>query len=67
MQKGTKINNISPKQADSKSEMFLLGFIEEEAERIEYGKIVFEITVHNKKMTNVQSKPSTRSFSLNVD
>ncbi len=32
----------------------IIEVIYEEAERIEYGKLLIEITVHNKELTNIQ-------------
>lgn len=66
MSKQNQINNITMKQADTKVEMLLLGYIQQEAERLGYGRISFEIVVSKGKITNVQSQPSKRSFSLDI-
>lgn len=58
-------NEIKPKETNSNIERQLLSFIAEEATRIGYGKIMFEITVHKGKLTNIQATEVRRSFNLN--
>ncbi|MFA6158888.1 MAG: hypothetical protein WC763_04700 [Candidatus Paceibacterota bacterium] len=44
----------------------MVGFIEEEVSRIQYGKILIEITVLKGKCTNVQAE-TRRSMNLNEE
>lgn len=67
MSKEKTINNIPSKEADTNIERMLLGYISVEASHLGFGKLFFEINVHNGKMTNVQSQPSKRSFNLNAE
>lgn len=60
----SKINNIMPKEAETKFEKLLLGFISGESDRIQYGKIILEITVYKGKPTNAQSSEIKRSLNL---
>jgi len=56
---------IQPKQAETKLEQIILGFIADEADRIQYGRLTLEITVHKGKLTNLQAIEVKRSFNLN--
>jgi hypothetical protein len=42
----------------------IIDFVEEEARRIGYGKIIIEVSVHNGKLTNVQAE-TKRSMNIN--
>ncbi len=44
----------------------LSGFIAEESERIEYSKLVLEVTVSKGRPTNLQAIEVKRSFNLNA-
>ena len=57
---------IKPKEAETKVERVILGFLSEEASHIGYGKLTLEVTVHNGKLTNIQATEVRRSFNLNA-
>ena len=59
-------NEIQPKQAETKVEQLIVGFISDESDRIGYGKLVFEVTVFKGKPTNLQAIEVKRSFNLNA-
>lgn len=61
-----QINDITLKQADTKTEMLLLGYIAQEVERVQYGKISFEISVNKGKIVLIQSRPSTKTLKLDI-
>jgi len=61
-----KTNDIQPKQAETKLEQLIMGFIADESERIGYGKLVLEVTVFKGKPTNLQAIEVKRSFNLNA-
>jgi hypothetical protein len=58
--------DIQPKQAETKLEQLIIGFIADESDRIQYGKLTLEITVHKGKPTNLQAIEVKRSFNLNA-
>lgn len=59
-----KINSVEMKQAETKEEKMLLGFIDQEAKRIGYGKIVVEFTIRNGEIVHINSNEVTRSFNF---
>lgn len=58
--------DIQPKLAETKLEQLIIGFIADESERIGYGKLVLELTVHKGRPTNLQATEVKRSFNLNA-
>lgn len=51
----------------SEAEKRIIKMIREEATRVDYGKLTVELTVHDKKITNVQSEYIRRSMNVNYD
>lgn len=39
-----KINDVQPKEAETKTERYLLGLIAKRAERLGFGKVILELT-----------------------
>lgn len=42
----------------------ILAILEEETARMQFGKIIFEVTIHNSRITNVQAE-TKRSHNIN--
>jgi hypothetical protein len=42
----------------------IIAFIEIETSRMQYGKVMFEITIHNSRVTNIQAE-TKRSQNIN--
>jgi hypothetical protein len=61
----SETNEIKPKEADSKVEREVLGFLADEAAHVGYGKLILEVNVHNGKLTNIQATEVRRSYNLN--
>jgi hypothetical protein len=59
-----KINDVPLREAETKEEKLLLGFIAQEAERIGWGQIVFEVNVRSGKIVNVKSNQISRTFAV---
>jgi len=60
----TEINKIPLRTPNNKPEQMLLGFIVDEASRVQYGKIVIEVTVRNGKLASIQSTEIKRTAIL---
>jgi len=60
----TEINKIPLRAPSTKPEQMLLGFVIDEASRIQYGKIVIEVTVRNGKLASIQSTEIKRTAIL---
>lgn len=56
------INGVKPKEAETKEERLLLGFISTKAEQIGFGQIVLELTIQNGKVEFVRSKEVNQTF-----
>jgi len=57
-----EINNIKLKEADTNIEKRILGIIDDEVERIDYGKIILEITVSASKIKNIKVVEKSKSY-----
>jgi len=62
--KETKINKVPLREAETKEEKLLLGFLMQEAERVEFGQIVVEFTIRNGKITYMKSNEISRTFNV---
>jgi len=60
----TKINKVPLKEAETREEKLLLGFLSQEAERVEFGQIVVEFTIRNGKITYMKSNEISRTFNV---
>jgi len=60
----TKINKVPLKEADTREEKLLLGFLMQEAERIDWGEIVLEFTVQRGKVVRIKSNEISRTFNV---
>lgn len=61
----TTINGITEKEADTREEKMLLGFLHSEAKRIDYGQISLEVNIRNGKIDYIRSNEVTRTFKVN--
>ena len=60
----TKINKVPLKEAETREEKLLLGFLSQEAERIDWGEIVLEFTVQRGKIVRIKSNEISRTFNV---
>lgn len=60
----SRINDIEPRDAQTKQEKMLLGYLYEEAKRVKYGKISLEISVQDEQIVNMQTTEVKRNFRL---
>jgi hypothetical protein len=58
------INNVPMREAETKEEKLLLGFLNQEAERIGWGQIVVELTVRNGVIVIIKSNEISRTFNV---
>ena len=58
------INNVPLADPRNNIEKALLGVIQQESERIQYGSIQIEVRVHNGKLTHVSLTQSSKSINL---
>lgn len=56
------INKVPLREAETKEEKLLLGFLHQEAERIDYGQIMVEFTVRNGSIVHIKSSEISRTF-----
>jgi hypothetical protein len=61
----TEVNETKPVNEETLKE-FLFLISKEEAERIKFGKVFIELTVHNSKITNLQAE-TRRSVNINQE
>lgn len=59
-----KINNVPLREAETKEEKLLLGFLNQEAQRIDWGTIVVEFTVQEGKIVRIKSNEISRTFKV---
>ena len=59
-----QINHVTLREAETKQEKLLLGFLHKEANEIEFGQISIEFTVHGKKIIRIRSNRVSRTFNL---
>ena len=59
-----KINKIPMREAESKEEKLLLGFLHQEVERVQFGQIVVEFTIKNGVITYMKSNEISRTFNV---
>ena len=59
-----KINNVPLREAETQEEKLLLGFLNQEAERVEWGKIVVEFTIQSGKVAHIKSSEISRTFQV---
>ena len=52
------------REAETKEEKLLLGFLNQEAERIGWGQIVVELTVRNGVIVIIKSNEISRTFNV---
>lgn len=62
MENKKTINNVPMREAETREEKLLLGFLNQEAERIGWGQIVVEVTVRNGVVTVIKSNEISRTF-----
>lgn len=58
------INDVPQKEAETKIERLLLGFIKQEAERIGFGTIVLEFGIRGGKVDRIKSQEISRVFNV---
>jgi hypothetical protein len=58
------INQVPLREAVTKEEKLLLGFLKQECDRIGFGTIVMEFTVRNGKIDRIKSNEISRSFNV---
>lgn len=59
-----RINKVPLRDAETKSDRQLLGFLKQEAERIGYGQVVVEFTVRNGVIDRIKSTEISRTFNV---
>ncbi len=59
-----KINKVPQREAETQEEKLLLGFLNQEALRIDYGQIVVEFTIRNGKVVHLKSNEISRTFNV---
>jgi hypothetical protein len=59
-----KINDIKPSENETKNEKMLIGFLRQEAGRIQYGKVMVEFTIRNGRVDRAQSTEINRTFNV---
>lgn len=59
-----KINGVPLKEADTREEKLLLGFLNDESKRVKYGKIVIEFTIRDESIVHMNSQEISRSFNF---
>jgi hypothetical protein len=59
-----KVNNVPQREAETREEKLLLGFLKQEVERIGYGTVVVEFTVNNGHITIIKSTEINRTFKV---
>lgn len=64
MTEHTKINDVPQREAETKEEKLLLGFLHQESERVGFGQIVLEFNIRGGKLVHVKSKEISRTFSV---
>jgi hypothetical protein len=57
-----KVNNVPQREAETREEKLLLGFLKQEVERIGYGTVVLEFTIRNGRLTHIKSTEINRTF-----
>ena len=57
-----KINGVAPKDAETKSERMLLGYLEKKSREIVFGTITMEMVVKNGVIAFVRSKEVDQTF-----
>lgn len=62
--KTKKVNNVPMREAETTEEKLLLGFLHQEAQRIDWGEIVLEFTVQRGKVVRIKSNEISRTFNL---
>jgi hypothetical protein len=62
----TAINGIKKKQADTTQEQILLGYIEQECERIGYGSISIEVSVRSGKIDRLTATLTKQTINLGL-
>lgn len=60
----TKINDVPQREAETKEEKLLLGFLYQEAQRVGFGQIVLEFNIRDGKLVHVKSKEISRTFNV---
>lgn len=58
------INNVTEKEADTREERLLLGFIKSEAERIGHGNITLEVNIRHGNIDYIRSIDISRTFKV---
>ena len=59
-----QINKVTPREAETKEEKLLLGFLKQEAEDIGFGQIVVEFTIHGSKIIRIRSDRVSKTFNV---
>lgn len=59
------INGIPLKEAETNTEKAILGLINDEANKLLYGRLNIEVVIHNGKITHIDSYTTKRSLSVN--
>jgi hypothetical protein len=58
------INDVPQRNAETKTEKLLLGFLHQEAERIGFGSIVLEFGIRGGKIDRIKSNEISRVFNI---
>lgn len=59
-----QINQVPLREAETREEKLILGFLNQEAERIQFGTIVLEFTVRGGRIDRVKSNEISRTFNV---
>jgi len=59
-----KINDVPMREASTKNEKLLLGFLHQESQRVDWGKIVVELTIAQGEIVNIKSSEISRTFQV---
>jgi hypothetical protein len=59
-----KINGIPLREAESNDEKILLGFLNQEAERVDFGQIVVEFQIRNGRVVHMRSTEVSRTLNV---
>ena len=58
------INGVPLREAETNDERLLLGFLNQEAQRIQYGTVVCDFSVRNGKIDRIRSQEISRTFNI---
>lgn len=62
----SKINDVAQREAESKEERLLLGFLYDIAQRLKYGEVTVAFTIRNGQVTRMKSEREIQTFNLDT-